>query len=182
MEDVSRSSQLRLIPGLQERSLFKLIKRLPKLLLRVHDDGAVPGYRLFEWLSRYQKEPDSIVAGLHCELITAIEEYKRAVVSLRRRRGVSPSDCFGRHGEGTGCVAEFPSSGEHVSERVAGCFDGGSLPASGRHRYIEVGRVGGDPIDRAGGPPKISTDDAYLDAVVVLDRRNSCRFHFLVAR
>ncbi len=61
-------------------------------------------------------------------------------------------------------------------------FDGQRLPTAGRHRDIQVHRVGGDPIHRAGGSPEVSADDAHMDSVVVRDLRDVGGFHLLVAR
>src|SRR5258708_3632902 len=95
---------------LEERPPFKLVERLPELLLRVHHDRPIPRDRLLERLARDQQEADTIVAGLYREFVAAVKKYERPVVCLRGRRLVQPLDTFCRHRKRTGRVAEFPSS------------------------------------------------------------------------
>ena len=59
---------------------------------------------------------------------------------------------------------------------------GSVLRLAGRHRDVEVDRVGGDAVDRAGLAPEIAADDADVRAVVVGDLRDVGGLHFLVAR
>ena len=58
---------------LQECPLLEFLERLPELILRVHHDGAVPRYRLLEWLPGDQEEPDALVPGVHRDLVAAVE-------------------------------------------------------------------------------------------------------------
>src|SRR5262245_21627083 len=58
---------------LQKRSLFEVLKSLPELLLRVHNDRPVPCNGLLQRLSRYQKETDSFLPGLDGEFVATIE-------------------------------------------------------------------------------------------------------------
>src|SRR5262249_51812442 len=95
------------LSSVQEGPTLELLERLPKLLLRIHHDRPIPGYRLLDWFSRNEEEPDSVVAGLHLHLIAPVEEYERTIVCLRRRRGIQPPDPFSRHGKRTGCIAEL---------------------------------------------------------------------------
>src|SRR5258705_2824191 len=60
----------------QERAFTKFLKRLLKLLLRVHYDWPIPRNRLHERLTRHQKEPDTIVTGLHDNFITTVKEHE----------------------------------------------------------------------------------------------------------
>ncbi len=50
---------------LQKSSLLQLTERLLQFLLRVHDDGAVPCHRLFQWLAGNQQETNAVDSGLH---------------------------------------------------------------------------------------------------------------------
>ena len=72
--------------GIEERPLAQFLERLAELLLRVHHDRAVPGDGLLERLSRDEKEPNPVVAGLHLDLVAAVEEHERAVVRFGRGR------------------------------------------------------------------------------------------------
>lgn len=49
---------------------------MPELLLRVHDDWAVPGYGLLQWPARDEQKADAIVSCLYGDLIPAIKEHK----------------------------------------------------------------------------------------------------------
>ncbi len=55
-------------PDFKNVPFFKLLERLAQLLLRVHDDGPVPGDRLLQRLAGDQQEADAVVAGLHGRL------------------------------------------------------------------------------------------------------------------
>src|SRR3984893_17741671 len=92
---------------LQERPLLQIFERLLEFLLRVHHDRTVPSNGLLQRLPRDQEEPDSFLACLYLYLITSVEENKRAIVSLRRRRRVQPADSFRRNSERAGCVAKL---------------------------------------------------------------------------
>src|SRR5215469_12119047 len=81
---------------LQKRPSLQLLKCLAELLLGVHDDGAVPGDRFLERLSRDQKETDALLTRLYNELIAAIKEDQRAVIRMCRRGGLGPANRFCR--------------------------------------------------------------------------------------
>src|SRR5664280_997344 len=91
---------------LEERPLLQLVERLAELLLRVHHDRAVPRHRLLQRLARHQQEPDPLLAGLHRDLVAAVEQHQRAVLRLRRRRGVRPPHSLRWHGKRPRRVAE----------------------------------------------------------------------------
>src|ERR1700682_582411 len=122
---------------LQERPLLQFFESLLEFTLGVHHDRTVPDYRLLQRLPRNQEEPDSFLACLYLYLITSVEtsveENERAIVSLRGRRRLQPSDSSRRNSERAGCVAELPPAPEHVRKRVASRFHGTSFPVSGRH-------------------------------------------------
>src|SRR5689334_9298390 len=67
---------------LDEGAIVELGDGLLQLGLRVHDDRAVPRHGFFERLARHQQESDALIAGLHGDLVTAIEQYERAVAGL----------------------------------------------------------------------------------------------------
>ncbi len=52
---------------------------LAYLFLRVHHDGAVPGYRLLDWLTGDQQKTDALVAGLDSDLVAPVEQHQRVV-------------------------------------------------------------------------------------------------------
>src|SRR5471030_1584876 len=67
---------LPLRPLLQKRPPLQFIERLPKLLLRVHHDRAVPGHGLLNRLARNQEEADSLLSRLYLYLIAPVEDYQ----------------------------------------------------------------------------------------------------------
>ena len=151
------------------------------MLLRVHHDRAVPRHRLLERLARDQEEPHAVVAGLHRDLVAAVEEHERAVVRPRGRLRVRPADAFGRHRQRAGGVAELRVAREDIGERMPRGLDREGLPLARRDRHIEVDRVGRDPVHGALRPPEAPADDANVGAVVVGDRGNLGRLHLLIA-
>ena len=155
----------------QERAFLQLQVRFLELLLRVHDDGAVPGHGLFQRFSGDEEETDAFVAGLHHDLVALIEEHERAVFRGGGRRGVRPADRLGRHRKWIGGVAEFCRAREHVGERMARRLDGQSFSLAGRHGNVKINGVGGDAVDRAGLSPEFSADQANVRAIVVRDHR-----------
>ena len=54
--------------------LLELLERLLELLLGVHHDRTVPRHWFLERLARNQQEADPVFAGLHGNLVTAVEE------------------------------------------------------------------------------------------------------------
>ena len=93
---------------LQERPLLQFFERLLEFLLRVHHDRTIPSNGLLQWLPRDQEEPDSFLACLYLYFITSVEENKRAIVSLRRRRRIQPADSFRRTASGPDALQNFP--------------------------------------------------------------------------
>ena len=61
----------------QKLSLFQLLEGLAQLLLCVHHDGAVPCHRLLQRFSRDQQKADAVIAGLHRDFVTTVEEVVR---------------------------------------------------------------------------------------------------------
>src|SRR5258706_1915315 len=115
---------------LQERPLLQLLKRLLELFLRVHHDWTVPGHRLLQRLPRDQEKSDPVLSGLYLQLISPVEEHKRAIVSLRRRRRVQPADTLRRHSQRTGRVTKLPRACEDVRKSVTSCFHRQGIPPS----------------------------------------------------
>ncbi len=75
-QHVTMPMLVRLSELLQEFTLLEFVERLPELLLCVHDNGAIPGYRLLKRFSGDQEKPDAVVARLHRDLVAAIKEYE----------------------------------------------------------------------------------------------------------
>ena len=71
---------------LDEVAGLQLRHRLSKLLLRIHNDGSVPGDRLFDRLTRDQQEPDALVAGSYFA-----GELASAACSVKTARGSEAS-------------------------------------------------------------------------------------------
>ena len=84
----------------QEIPLLQFLERLLEFFLGVHHDGPVPRDRFLERLPGNEKEPDAIFPGLNLHLVAAVEEHERPVVGFLGRRGISPAESFGRHGQG----------------------------------------------------------------------------------
>ena len=66
-------------------------------------------------------------------------------------------------------VGEAAGAREHVGEGVALGLDLERLALAGRHRDVEVARVGGDAVDGAAPTPELAADDPHHRAVVVDD-------------
>jgi hypothetical protein len=73
---------------LDEVAGLQLRPGLSKFLLRIHDDGSVPGDRLFDRLTRDQQEPDALIAGLNDDLVSAVEQHQ-GMIALHRILQVS---------------------------------------------------------------------------------------------
>src|SRR5690348_18345699 len=69
---------------LEESSHFQLVEGLPKLLLRVHHNGTVPGDGLFQRLAGNEQETDAVFACLNFYFIAAIKKNERAVIEIGR--------------------------------------------------------------------------------------------------
>src|SRR5262249_5801592 len=69
-----------------------------------------------------------------------------------------------------------------VRERVTGAVDGDPFFSAGRHRDVDVDRIGGNPFDDATAPPELAGDDPRVRAVVVGRFRDVGRLDVLVAR
>ena len=65
-----------------KRAAAQLGERLLQLGLSVHHDRAVPGDRLRDRLAGNQQETNAFVAGLHRDLVAAIEHNQRAIAGL----------------------------------------------------------------------------------------------------
>jgi hypothetical protein len=57
----------------QECAAIEIAEGFAELLLRIHDNGAVPGYRFFERLPGNQQEADAIVSCLHGDFVSAVK-------------------------------------------------------------------------------------------------------------
>ena len=165
-------------------AVAQLAHRLLQLGLRVHHDRPVPGDRLLDRLAGHQQEADALLAGLHRDLVAAVEHDERAVAGLlaheRPRR--PPVDSFGQHAERRRGVAERAGAREDVGEGVAVDLHWEGLPLARRHRDVEVERIGGDALDRALLAPEVAADHAHRGAVVVDDLGDVGGLDVLIAR
>src|SRR5437879_12833245 len=57
----------------QKGPLLQFRESLLQLFLSIHDNRPIPCDRLLKWLSRNQQKPDSVIPGLHRDLVPAIE-------------------------------------------------------------------------------------------------------------
>src|SRR5258706_11837947 len=108
---------------LQESSVLQLFESLLKLLLRIHDDRAVPRYWFTQGTAADEEETDSLFAGFDGDFVAGIEEDQGTVVGFGGEGGVGPAHSFGGDREGRAGVAEFSGAGEDVGEGVMGGFD-----------------------------------------------------------
>ena len=67
---------------LDERSVAQIGDGLLQFSARVHDDGAVPGYRLLDRLAGNQQKPDAFFAGLDRHLVAAVKKDQGPVSRL----------------------------------------------------------------------------------------------------
>ncbi len=117
-----------------EAASVELGEGLANLLLRVHDDGAVPGYGLFNRLAGDEQEADAFGAGLDGDLVAAIEEDERVVGRVVYGRGVWVGGCLGEDSLRGRGIAEGACAGEDVGEGVARGLDLEAFALAGRRR------------------------------------------------
>src|SRR5580658_3364973 len=86
-------------PGLlDERAAAQFGKGLLQFGLRVHHDRAVPGDRLLDRLAGNEEKADALLAGLHRDLVAAVEQNERAVAGLLARHDLAAAlGLFGEH-------------------------------------------------------------------------------------
>ena len=95
--------------ALDERSVAQLGNGLLKLSLRIHNDRPVPCDRLLDRLAGDQQESDAVLAGLHGDLVAAVEQHKRAVAGpLRYQDLIVFARLFGQDAERRRRLAECP--------------------------------------------------------------------------
>src|SRR5438445_9682386 len=135
--------------GFQECSFPQFLVRVLQLSLRVHHNGAVPGHWFLEGLAGNQQEADAILAGLHCDFISAIKEDERPIICPCWWNSLKPFDAFGGHRERGGCVAKFATSREDVGKSMTGRFYWKRLAFTRRHRDVNVNRVRRNSFDRS---------------------------------
>src|SRR2546423_6878190 len=167
---------------LDERAAAQLAERLRELFLRVHDNGSVPRNGLPDRLARDEQEADPVVARLNGHLIAAIEQHERSISRFVRVRAIDATRQLVDDAERLRGVAKRSRSGKHIREGVTGAIHRQSLSLSGRHRHVQVARVGGDTFDRSALAPELAADDANLRAVVVGDVGDVLRRDVLITR
>src|SRR5439155_27121663 len=105
---------------LDESTVLELGVRAPQLVLRVHDDGAVPRHRLLDRLPRHEQEPDTGVACLDRHRLPTVEQHERPVLHFpgraapAARAGYHRSHPFRLDGTRLRGVTEGAAALEHV--------------------------------------------------------------------
>src|SRR5260370_32049019 len=89
---------------------------LPYLFLRVHHDGAVPGYWLLDWLTGEQQKADALVAGLNGDFVTPIEHHQRVVADVVHRRAARIKGLPGSNRATLRQLADWATASEHVGK------------------------------------------------------------------
>src|SRR5437588_1356250 len=168
--------------GFQECSFPQFLVRVLQLSLRVHHDWTVPRHRFLERFAGNQQEADAILAGLHCDFISAIKEDERPVICPGWWNSLKPFDAFGGHCERGGCVAKFAASREDVGESMTGRFDWKRLALARRHRDVNVNRVRRNSFDWPPLAPEVSANDPSPSSVVLYRFGNFNRLDLLIPR
>src|SRR5262245_24582404 len=107
--DMRGPSALLLSALADESPIAQLGDRLLQLGLGVHHDRAIPRNRLLDRLARDQQEPDALVAGLHRDLVPAVEQHERAVAGALADQGLSAlAFLLGQDAERLRRIAERP--------------------------------------------------------------------------
>jgi hypothetical protein len=81
---------------LDERPVAQLADRGLQFGLGVHHDRSVPGDGLLERAARAQQAPDTLLAGLHDDLVATVEHDERAVAGLLPRHVLDGPGLVGR--------------------------------------------------------------------------------------
>src|SRR5215472_6343552 len=100
--DATHLRRRRLWFGIEEGAAVEFVEGLAEFRLRVHDDGSVPGDRLFERLARDEEEAEAVIASLNHHFVATVKEHEGAVLGFSGRLGVQPADRFGWDIEGLG--------------------------------------------------------------------------------
>src|ERR1051325_12199155 len=105
---------------LDKGAAAQLADRLLQFLLRIHDDRAVPGDRLLDRLPRHQQEADAALAGLHRDLVAAVEQHQRAIADQLAQQDLFAADLLlGQNSERLRGGAKAAVAFEDVGEGVA---------------------------------------------------------------
>src|SRR5713101_2713118 len=102
-----------------EASGLQLGNSLAKLFLRVHDDWAIPRHRLLDRLTRYQQEPDTLIGGLHHDLVATVEKHQRVITYLVFGLRVRIYGRFGQDRARIRRVSKSTGAREYVSKCIA---------------------------------------------------------------
>src|SRR5689334_23649803 len=152
---IALKRRLLLLPD--ERAVAQLAHRLVQFGLRVHHDRPVPGDRLLDRLARHQQEADALLAGLHRDLVAAVEHDQRAVAGLLAELDLLAVDLLlGQDAERRRRGNERARAREDVGEGMAVDLDLEGLALAGRYRDVEITWIGCDTLDRTGLAPKVA--------------------------
>jgi hypothetical protein len=133
---------------LDEVAGLQLRHRSSKFLLRVHDDGSVPGDRLFDRLTRNQQEPDARITGLNDDLISAVEQHQRVIACIVLCRCVSSRGLFRYNRARIGAIAKRSSATKNLRKGVT--------PSEHARRFdVGIGplQIADDPLGDPEGHP-----------------------------
>src|SRR5216684_6841397 len=78
------------------------------------------------------------------------------------------------------CTVTSSPRSKSMSDRMTCRLHRKSLSLAGRNRHIEIDRIRGDAVHRAGLPPEIAADDSHVSAVVIREIRYLTSLHFLI--
>src|SRR5437899_1024881 len=140
---------------------LQLGHRLTQLLLRVHDDWAIPRYRFLDRLTRHQQEPDTLIAGLNGDFVSAVEKHQRVIAYLVLGLRVRIHGRFGENRARIRRVSKRSRAGKNVGKSVTSGLDPEPLSLPWSNRDIQVIRIRGNAFNRAFLTPKLAAYDAH---------------------
>src|SRR6266700_2610330 len=106
-----------------EATGLQLGHSLAKLFLRVHDDWAIPRYRLLDRLTRYQQEPDTLIGGLNSDFVPAVEKHQRVITYLVFGLRIRIYGRFGQDRARIRRVSKRARAGKDISKCIARGLD-----------------------------------------------------------
>jgi hypothetical protein len=145
---------------------LQFCERQPRLLLRIHHDGAVPCDGFLKRLSRDEQESDSVLPCLHRDFVAAIKEYERKVICFHRRSCVQLRNRFRRYSEWARRITRFSASRKNMDKGMTRRLDGKGFPFTRRNRYINADRICGDSFYRTGLSPETPADHSNVSAII----------------
>src|SRR5258705_5294822 len=162
-----------LFPGvLYERPVLVFPERGPELRLRVHDDRALPGDRLFERSPGDEEKAHGFFVAAYGDAVPRTVEHQRAF-AIRRRH--LPRERVRRPVEIAFALDDVGEDGVARLDRLGEGF-------SGRERHVEKERLGDDLAHRALSSLRLPRDDAHRGSAGGFDQRDLALLHLAVAR